>query len=249
MHVTRLLKIVSGPFLFVVTYFLFAQFNHAHEGRMAGIAAWVAAWWLTEAVELPVTSLLPFVLIPAMGITDSKTIAMQYMDQVIFLFMGGFMLGYALEKTNLHSRLALLILSKVGVSPPRILAGIMLAAFFISMWMSNTATVMMLFAAVTAIIIKLSENQSTPTKFGGALMIGLAYAASIGGMSTLVGTPTNMIFYSFYNSNFSGQQQIVFSNWFMLAFPIAVLLLIITYWLISKHFQLKHINIELGHSY
>lgn len=249
MHVTRLLKIVSGPFLFVVTYFLFAQFNHAHEGRMAGIAAWVAAWWLTEAVELPVTSLLPFVLIPAMGITDSKTIAMQYMDQVIFLFMGGFMLGYALEKTNLHSRLALLILSKVGVSPPRILAGIMLAAFFISMWMSNTATVMMLFAAVTAIIIKLSENQSTPTKFGGALMIGLAYAASIGGMSTLVGTPTNMIFYSFYNSNFSGQQQIVFSNWFMLAFPIAILLLIITYWLICKHFSLQDIKIELAHSY
>jgi sodium-dependent dicarboxylate transporter 2/3/5 len=249
MPVTKLLKIASGPLLFVVTYFLLSYFNHAHEGKMAGIAAWVAAWWLTEAVELPVSSMLPFVLIPIMGIADSKTIAMQYMDQVIFLFMGGFMLGYALEKTNLHSRLALLILSKVGISPRRILAGIMLAAFFISMWMSNTATLMMLFAAVTAIIAKLNEQQTTHSSLGGALMIGLAYAASIGGMSTLVGTPTNMIFYSFYNSNFIGQQQIVFSNWFMLAFPIAILLLTITYWLISKHFSLHKIKVELSHSY
>ena len=125
-------KIALGPLLFCVTYFLFSLSNHIQEGKMAAIAVWVATWWLIEAVELPITSLLPFVLIPLLGITDAKTVASQYMDQVIFLFMGGFMLSYALEKSNLHSRLALYILSKVGNSPKNILGGIMLVAFFIS---------------------------------------------------------------------------------------------------------------------
>jgi sodium-dependent dicarboxylate transporter 2/3/5 len=243
------LKIVLGPLSFGITLFLFHCFNQIQAGKMAAIAVWVAVWWLTEAVELPVTSLLPFVLIPVFGIADAKTIASQYMDQVIFLFMGGFMLSYALEKSNLHSRLALYILSKVGNSFQYILAGIMLVAFLISMWMSNTATVMMLYAAVAAIVIKLKENNINDDKVGSSLMIGLAYAASIGGMATLVGTPTNMIFYSFYNANFAHQQELVFSSWFILAFPIALLLVIVSYLLIRSHFKLSHVKIELEHQY
>lgn len=243
------IKVILGPILFLITLFLFARFNYLQEGKMAAIAVWVAAWWLTEAVELPVTSLLPFILIPVFGIADAKTIAGQYMDQVIFLFMGGFMLSYALEKCNLHSRLALFILSKVGNSLHHVLAGIMGVAFFISMWMSNTATVMMLYAAVSAIILKLGENKIQNSAVGGSLMIGLAYAASIGGMATLVGTPTNMIFYSFYNSNFAGNQQLTFASWFIMAFPMALILLIITYVLIKRHFELATHKLELQHHY
>lgn len=242
-------KIVLGPLLFIITLLFFQNYNHLQEGKMAAIAVWVATWWLTEAVELPITSLLPFVLIPFLGIADAKSIAAQYMDQVIFLFMGGFMLSYALEKCNLHSRLALLILAKVGNSPQNILAGIMFVAFFISMWMSNTATVMMLYAAVAAIIIKLKENKIQQFELGSALMIGLAYAASIDGMATLVGTPTNMIFYSFYNTHFANQNDIVFSTWFVLAFPIALLLVVFTYILIRSHFKLKQFKIDLQKNY
>jgi len=249
MKLHRYFKLALGPLLFIITLFLFSSFNHEQEGKMAAIAVWVATWWLTEAVEMPVTSLLPIALIPIFGIADAKTIAAQYMDQVIFLFMGGFMLSYALEKSNLHSRLALFILSKVGNKPQNILAGIMITAFFISMWMSNTATVMMLYAAVIAIVLKFKENEINHERIGSSLMIGLAYAASIGGMSTLVGTPTNMIFYSFYNSNFTNQNQLVFSSWFMLAFPIALLLVIGTFFFISHHFKLQHIKPEVTENY
>jgi sodium-dependent dicarboxylate transporter 2/3/5 len=249
MKLPKYFKIILGPLLFILTLLLFSNFNHLQEGKMAAIAVWVATWWLTEAVAMPITSLVPFILIPIFGIADSKTIASQYMDQVIFLFMGGFMLSYGLEKSNLHSRLALFILSKVGNSPQNVLAGIMFVAFFISMWMSNTATVMMLYAAVIAIVLKFKGNELHYHSIGASLMIGLAYAASIGGMSTLVGTPTNMIFYSFYNSNFINQNQIVFSTWFMLAFPIALLLVLITYILIRHHFKLQKIKMELQADY
>lgn len=249
MWLRKYFKIVLGPLLFIITLFIFNSFNYCQEGKMAAIAIWVATWWLTEAVEMPITSLLPFVLIPLLGITDAKTIASQYMDQVIFLFMGGFMLSYALEKSNLHSRLALFILSKVGNKPQSILGGIMFIAFFISMWMSNTATVMMLYAAVTAIVLKFKEDNLNYQSIGGSLMIGLAYAASIGGMSTLVGTPTNMIFYSFYNSNFINQNQLVFSTWFLLAFPIALILALTAYFIIRYHFKLKKMKLEVAPSY
>jgi sodium-dependent dicarboxylate transporter 2/3/5 len=249
MKVPNFFKIVLGPVLFFITYALFSFFDHEQEGKMAAVAVWVATWWLTEAVDLPITSLLPFILIPTLGIADAKTVASQYMDQVIFLFMGGFMLSYALEKSNLHSRLALYILSKVGNSPQNILGGIMFVAFFISMWMSNTATVMMLYAAVTAIVMKFKENDAHYNVIGGSLMIGLAYAASIGGMATLVGTPTNMIFYSFYNGNFADQNQLTFSTWFLLAFPIALILVLSTYFLIRNHFKLQKLKIAVTQKY
>lgn len=249
MQLPQWIKIVLGPLFFVITLFIFSHFNHFQEGKMAAIAVWVATWWLIEAVEMPITSLLPFVLIPVFGITDAKTIAAQYMDQVIFLFMGGFMLSYGLEKSNLHSRLALFILSKVGKRPHHVLGGIMFVAFFISMWMSNTATVMMLYAAVTAIVLKFKEHNTHYKAIGGSLMIGLAYAASIGGMATLVGTPTNMIFYSFYNNHFPQQHHLVFSTWFMVGFPIALLLVLFTYFIISKHYKLQQLKFEFDSQY
>lgn len=242
MRFSQKIKFISGPFIAIIFFILAPQSGALLEMRMAGVALWMAAWWLTEAVELPVTGLLPFILIPLLGIADAKTIAMQYMDQIIFLFMGGFMLSFALEKCNLHQRIALKILAHIGNSANKILAGIMITAFCISMWMSNTATVMMLYAAVISILkhLQTSKDDNTVKKLGACLMLGLAYSASIGGMATLVGTPTNMIFYSFYNNNFPHDKQLVFSTWFQIGFPIALLLCITTYYILKHQFKFSN---------
>lgn len=198
--------------------------------KTAFVLAWVATWWVTEAVHLAVASLLPLVLFPTMGIMNAQDTAREYTDQVIFLFVGGFMLAFAMEKWGLHQRIALKILSKTGSSASRILAGIMLSAYLISMWISNTATVMMLFPAVLSIIKQL-ENHTSDTRFPVALLLGLAYAATIGGMATLVGSPPNMIFTSYFNNHVA--DIITFTNWFLVGFPISFLLLLFCFWLLK----------------
>ncbi|MBL7924170.1 MAG: SLC13/DASS family transporter [Bacteroidia bacterium] len=203
---------------------------------MMGITAWMALWWITEAVHIAVTAFIPFIFLPATGIADIKVVSAQYMDPVLFLFIGGFLLAFAIEKWGLHRRLALSILSSSGHTASNILLGIMFTSFLISMWISNTATVMMLLSAVLAIIHQLREHlgaTETHRKVSTALLIGLAYSASIGGMSTLVGTPTNMIFYRAYNEQFAAQHPIHFSDWMLMAFPMALCLLMMT-WLIIR---------------
>ncbi|MFM7823404.1 MAG: SLC13 family permease, partial [Bacteroidota bacterium] len=156
--------------------------------RMAAITVWMAIWWLTEAVHLAVTAFIPFVFIPLLGIADPKTVAFQYMDQVIFLFIGGFILSFAIEKWGLHERIALRILMTTGTKADRILIGVMITSFLISMWISNTATVMMLLSAVFAIINMTDKHMADSKERDGlakALLIGLAYSATIGGMATL----------------------------------------------------------------
>ena len=147
------ITIPAGPLLGCLV-FLLAQANGLEPVlcRMALITTWMAIWWITEAVEIGVTSLLPFVLMPLMNIMKAEEVSMYYMEQTIFLFIGGFFLAYAMEKWNLHHRIAYRIILFTGSSPSRILAGIMLTAFLLSMWISNTATTLMLVAAVTAIV-------------------------------------------------------------------------------------------------
>lgn len=208
---------------------------------MLGITAWMAIWWLTEAVHLAVTSFIPFLLLPAAGIADIKLTAAQYMDPVLFLFIGGFLLAFAIEKWGLHQRLSLGILSVAGHTASSILLGIMCTAFFISMWISNTATVMMLLSAIMALTLQLkthTQDEESHRKIASALLIGLAYAASIGGMSTLVGTPTNMIFYRVYNEQFGENHPVQFSSWMQSALPVALALLLFT-WLTIRLTVLK----------
>ncbi len=203
--------------------------------RMAAIMAWVAIWWLTEAIPLGASSLLPFVLIPLLGIAPVKTIAAQYMDPVIFLFIGGFLISFAIEKHGLHRRISLRILSAVGRSPGMILLGVMLTAFVLSMWMSNTATVMMLISAVTGLIDQLSDhlqNEQQRKKFATAVLLGLAYAATCGGMATLVGTPPNMVFYRSYLETYPLAGDMDFVKWFVRGFPAALLMAATAYFII-----------------
>lgn len=199
---------------------------------MAAVAAWMTIWWLAEAMHLSVTALLPLVLLPLLGIADTKSVAAQYMDPVIFLFIGGFFIALALERWDLHQRIALRILSWMGSGASRVLFGVMLTAYCISMWISNTATVMMLIAAVIALMAQLEMHlgvSAETRRLEAGILIGLAYSASIGGMATLVGTPTNMVFLRFYLEKFPQNHDMNFFRWFSIGFPLSLLLLLITF--------------------
>ena len=247
------IKLILGPLLAGVIYFGFDLMpSNPLVTKMAAVAVWMAVWWLTEAVHLAVTALLPVVLLPVLGIADSKTTAFQYMDPIIFLFIGGFIIAFAIERWNLHQRIALKILMLVGTSPSRILFGVMLTSFLISMWISNTATVMMLLSAVLAVIVQIEQHfkeEHHSHKMASALLIGLAYSATIGGMSTLVGTPTNMIFLREYNEKFSGNHDMNFFVWFKICFPIALAFLFIAFFVLKKMFIKKDVILAIDKSY
>ena len=190
------------------------------------IAFLMAVWWISEAVPLAVTALIPVVLFPLLGVVDGKTISALYFNHVIFLFIGGFLMAFAMERWNLHRRIALRILILFGVSPGRILMGFMLATAFLSMWMSNTATAMMMVPIAFSIILKLEESlgKEKVAKYAVGLLLAVAYSASIGGIATLVGTPPNLSFVRISSIIFPEMAEISFADWFIFALPITVLL-------------------------
>ncbi len=220
---------LTGPILGLAIYFSFDLIPGRPEATfMAGLAVWMAWWWLTESVHFAITALLPLIFLPLSGISEFTDTGAEYFDRIIFVFAGGFVIAMGMEKWNLHTRLALSILSVLGGKPHFIVFGTMLSAFLLSMWISNTATVMSMLPAVLAIVSGsgLSESTKGFVKFRAALLIGLSYAASIGGMATLVGTPTNMIFYGKYTKLFPESTALDFGSWFAMAFPISLSLLI-----------------------
>lgn len=205
--------------------------------RMAAVAMLMALWWIGEAVPLAVTSLMPLVLYPLLGILPSKMVAPNYANHLVFLFMGGFMIALAMEKWNFHKRIALGIIRVIGTSPSRIILGFMVATAFLSMWISNTATTMMMLPVAIAVVrqiatqasIKGERKESTrhavEHHFGLALMLGLAYSASIGGVGTLIGTAPNIVFAGFYKNIFPDRPEITFLQWMVVAIPIVIIFL------------------------
>ncbi len=195
----------------------------------------MAGWWLTEALPLAATALLPLALLPLLGVSTLRSAATGYADEIIFLFLGGFLLGRGFEKSGLHRRVALLTLKAVGVRPGAVIAGVMLATAVISSWVSNTATaIMMLPIAVSLIgfvehsIASNKQDQSgwdeeQVSKFSIALLLGLAYAASIGGIGTLIGTPPNMQFAT--NAREVTGEAFPFARWMLVGVPMVLLLL------------------------
>ena len=215
---------------------------------MAGIALWMAIWWFTEAVHLAVTALIPVLMMPILGIADAKVVAQQYTDSIIFLFLGGFMIAFAIEKWNLHKRIAVKILSVVGTKPTSILLGVMLTAYLISNWISNTATCMMLFSAVLALILeteKYIEGDKHRKHFAAALLLGLAYSATIGGLATPVGTPPNMYFFKAYKEAYPDNTDLNFLSWSAIGFPLSFVFLIVTFFVLSKYYLGRHLKINL----
>lgn len=217
-----------GPTLFVLVGFSadLLGFSAAASAVLA-CATWILVWWVSEAVPIAVTSLLPIVLFPFTEVLDLKSITALYGSHYVFLFMGGFLVAIALERVNLHRRLALLLLSRVGSRPARIVLGFMLATALLSMWISNTATTLMMLPIAWSVIGSFSEKN---TAFTSALLLGTAYAANIGGMSTLVGTPPNIALAGLLSEH--SDVTIGFFEWFQLTAPLAILLLFSTYLLL-----------------
>jgi len=222
----------TGLWLGPLLAFLMIAFTDLKPGnpavtRTAAIAIWMAIWWITEAVPLAATALLPVALFPLLGVMDGKSVAPLYFNHIIFLFIGGFLVALAMQHWQLHKRIALRLLLLFGGCPRCTLTGFMLVTAFLSMWISNTATTMMMVPIALAIVLKVEEqSDQQDTQFGTGIFLGVAYAASIGGLATLVGTPPNLSFARILTIHFPNAPDISFATWFAFAFPLSVLLLI-----------------------
>ena len=190
------------------------------------VAVWMAIWWMTEAVPVAVTALLPVVLFPAFGIMNGKAVSTEYFNSIIFLFIGGFLVALAMEKHNLHKRIALKILSLTGSGYGKILFGFMSATAFLSMWMSNTATAMMMVPVAMSLIYRFTEylNPEDAIKLSVGLLLSIAYGASVGGIATLIGTPPNLAFTKIFELNFPNAPEISFSQWMVFALPVSLMM-------------------------
>ena len=195
---------------------------------VAAVALWMALWWSTEAVPVASTAFIPLIMFPLLGVEDLKAVAQSYAHPTIFLFMGAFILALAVEKWSLHRRIALVVLSRTGTEGRKLILGFMVAAAVLSMWMTNTSTAMMLLpiaTSVAAMVVEKSEGVSADNKhaFQVALLLALAYATTIGGMSTIIGTPPNVLLAGFIEETYG--MQIAFFDWMLIGLPLALVLL------------------------
>jgi sodium-dependent dicarboxylate transporter 2/3/5 len=226
--------LILGPVAFVVLLLMPAPETLGVAGwRTAAVATLMAIWWMTEAIPIPATALLPLGLFPALGVLSPAAAAAPYANEVIFLFMGGFLLAVTMEKWGLHKRIALGIMAFVGTSPNRLVLGFMLATGFLSMWISNTATAaMMLPIAIAVGEMFRPQDQEGTYEFGIALMLGVAYASSIGGVATLIGTPPNAVLAGAASELLD--YEIGFVQWMGVGLPVAAILLPITWLLLTR---------------
>jgi len=231
--------LIAGPVVALALLLIFdLDSNNPMVSRTAAVAVLMATWWMTEAIPIPATALLPVALFPLLGVMNGKTVAATYFNSIIFLFIGGFIMALAMQRWNLHRRIALRIILAVGTSPKRLILGFMVATAFLSMWISNTATTMMMVPIALAIIIKLRESDEGGDlgRFPVGLLIGIAYAASIGGIATLIGTPPNLSFSRIFAIYFPHAPEISFANWFVFGLPCSIVFLAIAWLVLTMMF-------------
>ena len=219
--------------------------------RTAAIAVLMAVWWITEAIPISATALLPIVLFPLFGIAPIGSTTAPYANPLIFLFMGGFIIAIAMQTWNLHKRIALSIVSFVGVKPSSIIIGFIIASAFLSMWVSNTATALMMLPiaiSVLQIVNKESDNLTKPvTNFEIVLVLAIAYACNIGGIATLIGTPPNALMAAFMLENYN--VEIGFAEWMLVGVPLVLIFLPIMYLLLARViYPVKIKELPGGHS-
>ncbi|MCP4144058.1 MAG: SLC13/DASS family transporter [bacterium] len=233
---------ILGPLLAVAVWFLGP--GDESVTAMASIAIWMAVWWMTEAAPLAITALLPVVLYPLLGVMPTKLIAPVYFNSIIFLFLGGFIVALAMEKWNLHRRIALGILLTVGSSPKQILLGFMLASAFLSMWISNTATTMMMIPIVLAVIRRVSKeaDPQIARRFTVGLLLAVAYGASCGGIATLIGTPPNPLFVSNLSLLFPNAPEVSFAGWMVIGLPVSLVMMTVVYLLLVRMFKVEELT-------
>ncbi|EGA89885.1 sodium-dependent transporter [Planococcus donghaensis MPA1U2] len=248
----QLIGLILGPLLFILTLLFFNPDGLSPEAKaILASTIWIATWWITEAIPIPATSLLPIILFPMTKGLDVSATTSAYGSDTIFLFMGGFMIALTMEKWDLHKRIALTIISVIGTNTERIILGFMVATGFLSMWISNTATAMMMVPIGLAIIYQVSEalkyNSSIDTSkenfsFGKALMLGIAYSASLGGIATLIGTPPNTLLAGAVNEIYG--IEITFAQWMLFGVPLAWIFIVVAWvYLVKVAYpqKLKHL--------
>ncbi len=232
----KTIGLFTGPLLFIlIARFIKSESLSPQAWNVLGVAAWMIIWWVTEATPMAVAALLPIITFPALGIFTLSEATSPYANPVIFLFMGGFFIALGLEEYGLHRRLALNLIHITGTSANGIIFGFMLATGFLSMWISNTAaTIMMLPIAVTVInlIDKTVDNKRGMALFSLSLMLGIAYSANIGGISTIIGTPPNVVFVGYARQLLN--VEIDFAKWMLIGIPISIILLMITFLVLTR---------------
>lgn len=240
-HIKKI-GLVAGPLAFITLLFLVDIEGLSDTGQavLAG-TTWVAIWWLTEAIPIETTALLPIVLFPTTGALDLKVTTFPYAHPLIFLFLGGFMIALAIEKWELHKRIALNIVLWIGTNPAKIILGFMAATGFLSMWISNTATSLMMMPIGISLISYVEDK----TNFAKGLMLAIAYSASIGGIATLIGTPPNLVFAGVVKETFG--VEISFLEWSKLAMPFSIALIGLAWYYISYiAFPIKHTGQDIS---
>ncbi|WP_018924307.1 SLC13 family permease [Salsuginibacillus kocurii] len=245
----QLVGLILGPLLFIATLMFFSPEGLAQEGQaVLAVTLWIATWWITEAIPIPATSLLPIILLPITGALDGDTVVSAYGDNIVFLFLGGFFIATAMEKWNLHKRMALAIIALIGTSTKRIILGFMIATGFLSMWVSNTAAVMMMVPMGLAIVYQVTEalkgedQESELKKFEKAIIFGIGYSGTVGGLGTLIGTPPNSILAGQVDQMFD--IQISFAGWMAFAVPIVIILLFSAWFYLTRiiyNINIKHL--------
>ena len=236
---------VLGPLLAAIVFVLPpAEGLSVEAWRVVSMALWMAAWWATEAIPVPATSLIPLIYLPAFGITDARGAAAPYAHNVIFLLLGGFIMAMAMQRWNLHKRIALTIVSRVGDHPAALIAGFMAAAAVLSMWISNTATTLMMIPIAITVAQTVTGGKAFH-HFTIALVLGIAYAASIGGFGTPIGTPPNAIAIGYMNEEFG--IDVSFPQWMALGVPTVMVLVPAAWVVLTKWtYSLKNFHVETG---
>ena len=246
----NILGLIIGPLLFLaIMIFVDAEGLSFEAKCILASTAWMAVWWVTECVPISVTALLPIVLFPLTGGMDLATTTAAYGHKLVFLFVGGFLIALAIEKWHLHKRLALNIIRVTGSNKSRVILGFMLATAFLSMWISNTATSIMILPVGLAIISQLKDDPKTIENenevFGKSLMIAIAYSASIGGMATLIGTPPNMVLAGVVEESYGIKLNMF--DWMKFGVPLSSFLLIICWLYLTKiAFKFKNEEFSAG---
>ena len=240
---SKYVGLISGPLSFIVILLYFhPEGLNPRANAILASTIWIAIWWVTEVIPISVTALLPIILFPLTGGLGVSETTASFGHKYVFLYLGGFIIAIAIEKWNLHKRIALNIINLIGTNIVNIILGFMIATAFMSMWISNSATAVMMLPIAMAIVTQLKDNPNTKEdenqNFGKVLMLSIAYSATIGGLSTQIGTPPNLVLAGVVSETFG--YEITFSQWFKFGFPISLVLLFVSWkYLTSFAFQLK----------
>ncbi|MFP4845250.1 SLC13 family permease [Winogradskyella sp. PE311] len=247
---TKRIGLIAAPILFILFLVLPFEFISDKADIVIATALWMVIWWITEAVSISVTALIPLVLFPLFNVMPIAEVGANYGSPIVFLFFGGFVLALALEKVNLHKRIALSIIKLTGTTPNKVILGFMIATAFMSMWISNTAsTVVMLPIAISVIKLLINDADGFTKKdqnFALSVMLGIAFSANAGGIATVIGTPPNSVLIGLLENEYN--IEISFLNWMMIGVPFSATLITIIYFVLIKLFPNKDLVFDASKS-